>query len=218
MHAEFNYADRNIKIEVLELNYYSYYYLCTANSSGMSQCTSGFISEEELRTVLIAPMNRAQRIIPNLRFDCDGAITKWIVGASWRNATTATSFPELQIWRNSSRSGVYIKVGNTTLIATSQNSSQLYEFPVEPSLPFQRGDILGIFQPNGPQNHLSILYRTGRGTPLNYVFRLPENVTEPPLETFTTSSSGITRQTVLPLVTVEICKACIKTCNLWVYI
>ena len=159
-----------------------------------------------------------QRIIPSLRFDCDGAITKWIVGASWNNAASATSFPDLQIWRNSSTNGVYTKVGNTTLIATSSNSSRLYAFPVEPSLQFRRGDILGIFQPIGPQSRLSILYRTGRGNPLNFVFRPPENVTEPPLEIFTTSSSSIIRQTVLPLVTMEICKACKQIYNLWVYI
>ena len=150
--------------------------------------------------------DQAQRIIPSLRFDCDGAITKWIVGASWRNNRNAQSFPDLQIWRNSSENGVYTKVGNTTLIATSSNSSQLYEFPVEPSLPFQRGDILGIFQPSRSRSRLRILYRTGSGNPLNFVFRIPENVTEPPLETFTTSSRGVTRQTVLPLVTMEICK------------
>ena len=163
-------------------------------------------------------MNRAQRIIPSLRFDCDGAITKWIVGASWNN--NAQSFPELQLWRlNSSRNGVYTKVGNTTLIATSQNFSRLYEFPVEPSLPFQRGDILGIFQPSGSRSRLRIFYRIGSGNPLNFVFRPPGSVTEPrPLETFTTSSSDIIQQTVLPLVTMEICKACIQIYNLWVYI
>ena len=192
--------------------------MCTANSSEMSQCTSGFISEEELRAVLIGQRNRAQRIIPSLRFDCDGAITKWIVGASWRNATAATSFPDLQIWRNSSENGVYMKVGNTTLFATRSNSSRLYEFPVEPSLPFQRGDILGIFQPSNSLSRLRIYYRIGSGNPLNFVFRPPASVTEPPLETFNTSISSITRQTVLPLVTMEICKACIQIYNLWVYI
>ena len=153
--------------------------------------------------------NRAQRIIPSLRFDCDGAVTKWIVAASWNNGAAATSFPDLQIWRNLSENGVYTKVGNTTLIATSSNSSRLYEFAVEPSLPFQRGDILGIFQPNSSRSRLRIYYRTGSENPLNYVFRPPGSVTEPPLETFTTSSSGITQQTVLPLVTMELCKACI---------
>ena len=184
----------------------------------MSQCTSGFISEEELRTVLIGQRNRAQGIIPSLRFDCDGAITKWIVGAFWRNAANATSFPDLQIWRNSSENGVYMKVGNTTLFATRSNSSRLYEFPVEPSLPFQRGDILGIFQPSNSLSRLRIYYRIGSGNPLNFVFRPPASVTEPPLETFNTSISGIIRQTVLPLVTMEICKPCIKTYNFGVWI
>ena len=182
--------------------------LCTAGFSGMSRCTSGFISEEELTTVLIGQRNQ-QRIIPDLRFDCDGEITKWIVGAFWSN--NAPLFPELQLWRqNSSRNGVYTKVGTTTLNATTSNSSRLYEFPVEPSLSFQTGDILGIFQPSGSQSRLRILYRTGSGNPLNYVFRPPQNVTELPLETFTTSSSGIIRQTVLPLVTIEICKTYIQ--------
>ena len=174
----------------------------------MSQCTSGFISEEELATVLIGQRNQ-QRIIPDLRFDCDGEITKWIVGAIWSD--TATLLPELQLWRlNSSRNGVYTKVGTTTLNATTSNSSRLYKFPVEPSLQFQTGDILGIFQPSGSQSRLRILYKLGSGNPRNYVFSPPGNVTEPPLETFNTSSSGIGQQRVLPLVTIEICKACIK--------
>ena len=153
--------------------------------------------------------NQAQRIIPSLRFDCDGAITKWIVRASsWRSNRNA--FPDLQLWRNSSRNGVYTKVGNTTLIIAESNASQLYEIAVEPSLPFQRGDILGIFQPSGSRSRLRILYRTGSGNPRNYVVRLAGSVTEPPLETFTTSSSGVRQESALPLVTMEICKACIK--------
>ena len=149
--------------------------------------------------------NQAQRIIPSLMFDCDGAITKWIVGAIWRNSA---SHPDLQLWRlNSSENGVYTKVGNTTLIAAESNANQLYEFPVEPSLAFQSGDILGIFQPSTSRSRLSILYGTGSGNPWNYIFKPLLNVTEPPLETFTTSRS---RQTVLPLVTMEICEACIR--------
>ena len=154
--------------------------------------------------------NQAQRIIPSLRFDCDGAITKWIVGASWRSNGNAQSFPDLQLWRNSSRNGVYTKVGNTTLIIAESNASQLYEIAVEPSLPFRRGDILGIFQPSRSRSRLRILYRTGSGNPRNYVVRLAGSVTEPPLETFTTSSSGVRQESALPLVTMEICKACIK--------
>ena len=105
---------------------------------------------------------------------------------------------------------MYAKVGNTTLIVAESNASQLYEIAVEPSLPFQTGDILGIFQPSGSRSRLRILYSTGSGNPRNYVVRLSGSVTEPSLETFSTSSSGISQESALPLVTMEICKACIK--------
>ena len=151
--------------------------------------------------------NQAQRIIPSLRFDCDGAITKWIVRASsWRSNRNA--FPDLQLWRNSSRNGVYTKVGNTTLIAAESNASQMYEIAVEPSLPFRTGDILGIFQPS--RSRLRVLYGTGSGTPVNFFVRPARSETEPLLETFSTSSSGVEQESALPLVTMEICKACIK--------
>ena len=101
---------------------------------------------------------------------------------------------------------MYTKVGNTTLSATAENTSSVYELAVRPSLPFQRGDILGIFQPTSAKSRLQIRYRLGRGYPQNFLFRLADSITEPTLESFTTMSSGIIRQTVLPLVTVEICK------------
>ena len=153
-------------------------------------------------------LNRAQRIIPSLNFTCDGAINKWIVRAQWNSGGTA--FPDLQLWRSSGGNGVYTKVGNTTLNATSENSSSVYELAVKSSLPFQRGDVLGIFQPSTQLSRLRIHYRTENGTPQNFVFRPPaaSSVTEPPLESFTTASSNVIIQSALPLVTVEICKPC----------
>ena len=150
-------------------------------------------------------LNRAQRIIPSLNFTCDGAISKWIIRAQWNGGGTA--FPDLQIWRSSSGNGVYTKVGNTTLSATAENTSSVYELAVKPSLPFQRGDVLGIFQPSTQLSRLRIHYRTENGTPQNFVFRPPaaSSVTEPPLESFTTN---VMTQNALPLVTVEICKPC----------
>ena len=155
-------------------------------------------------TIPIGARNQAQRIIPNLRFDCDGAVTKWIVGAYW--SRNGVLFPDLQLWRRNA-SGVYNKVCNTTL-TTRYNASWLYEFAVDPSLPFQRDDILGIFQPSASLSRLRIIYRTGSGNPRNYVFNISENVTEPPLSMFSTSGTHVT-QSVLPFVIVESCKSCI---------
>jgi len=180
---------------------------CTDVSNASSQCTSGFISMDSLSTLSVRSlqrMSRAQRIIPSLNFSCDGAINKWIVRAQWNGGGTA--FPDLQLWRSSSGNGVYTKVGNTTLSAAARNSSSVYELEVKPSLPFQRGDILGIFEARGSRSRLRIYYRTGSGNPRNFVFRVDNSVTEPPLESFSTISST---QTALPLVTVEICKPCL---------
>ena len=44
---------------------------------------------------------------------------------------------------------VYIQVGATTIQA-NQSSNELYEYPVDPPLAFQEGDILDYFQP--PKN------------------------------------------------------------------
>ena len=158
-----------------------------------------------LNSTSVQKRNRAQRIIPNLNFSCDGAIKKWIVRAEWNNSGTA--FPDLQLWRLNS--GVYTKVGNTTLYASSKNSNSVYELEVRPSLPFQRGDILGIFQPIGRRSRLRIQYVNRNGNPLNLVFRVNGSVTEPPSDTFATTSPNLTRQAGLPLVTVEICKPCL---------
>jgi len=91
----------------------------------------------------------------------------------------------------------------------------VYELEVKPSLPFKRGDVLGIFQPTSARSRLRIRYvyrRLGSGYPQNFLFRLADSITEPISGSFTTMSSGIILQTtVMPLVTVEICKPYI--CN-----
>ena len=40
---------------------------------------------------------KRQQITPDIRFTCDGMITKWIVGA---NMAGSSFNPELQVWRN----------------------------------------------------------------------------------------------------------------------
>ena len=56
------------------------------------------------------------------------------------------SYPELQIWRPSGDT-TYSKEQSTTIMPMSQEGDRVYEFPVEPPLPFQPGDILGVRQP-----------------------------------------------------------------------
>ena len=73
----------------------------TADSPG---CECGFMSVERMRILLeldtvndFNSLAQHQQITPDIRFTCDGMITKWIIGA---NMAGSSINPELQVWRN----------------------------------------------------------------------------------------------------------------------
>ena len=103
--------------------------------------------------------SKRQVVYPSISFACNGTIHKWIIGAKWEGNSDA--YTELQVWRRSSGS-VYTKVGSTTIIVGAENDSQLYEYPLENSLAFQEGDILGYFQPNEENSELDLYLENSR--------------------------------------------------------
>ena len=178
---------------------------------GESQCTSGFMTLDSLRGLgQVTGGNRKnrdqqQRIIPSNNFTCNGSITKWIVAAKWENGGGHTYFPELQIWRAGTFS--YIKVNSSTLSATSENQSNVYEHIPSSPLPFQEGDFLGIFQPDRDTSRLRVYYIDKIG-PINYYYdpdSINLNVNTPPVGIFVVISST-RNQDDRPLVAVEISK------------
>ena len=148
--------------------------------------------------------NQQQRIFPQIKFTCDGNITKWIMGAIRNN--TRDYFPELQIWRDIGND-TYTKVGNTTpgnaTPLLQDVAATVYEYSPEHPLEFQAGDILGVFQPRGPLSHLRVYYEENNG-PTS--FDVVVDDTEPLLDIFTLTQSGVRTSSDLPLITVEIGK------------
>ena len=73
----------------------------TADSPG---CECGFMSVERMRLLRrLDTVNnynflaQHQQITPDIRFTCDGMITKWIIGAYMAGGSFN---PELQVWRS----------------------------------------------------------------------------------------------------------------------
>ncbi len=155
----------------------------------------------ETRFTQTANRPRQQRIIPGINFTCDGFIVKWILRGRWDSSDGHDFNPDFQIWRRGDENGAYIPVGNTTIRVVSENSSRIYEYPVSPPLAFQRGDVLGIFQPRNVYNRLRVYFETNNG-PTNYYIRTGSNEMEPPLQEFSTAVAD--NEPALPLVTVEI--------------
>ena len=167
-------------------------------------CTSGFATREAVEaaaTRSLVNRDEQQRIIPQINFTCDGAITKWIVDGRWDNSGMHDWYPDLQIWRVTGPN-TFTKVGNTTLrIETGSRDMTYYEYSPPTPLSFQAGDVLGIFQPDMGKNCLRLYFQSGAG-PQNYYERLDNNdiVEPPPSDVFTL---GTMFQNDLPLISVE---------------
>ena len=142
-----------------------------------------------------------QQITPDIRFTCDGMITKWIIGAY-----TAGGFlnPELQVWRNRGND-VYQKINGTFIDVTtsSQYEYSVYEYSNFSPIPFQAGDILGVFIPRYYYSNL-VLLSENTTSPTNYYLTTGSTVSESPYDMMDISS--VMSQGYHPLVSVEIGK------------
>jgi hypothetical protein len=157
------------------------------------QCSIGF---PPLSFVLPAPTTeeRRQAVIPGINFTCNGTVTRWTVGATWRG--DYTTFTELQIWRNVSGTQ-YMKVDSSNIIVGAGNVSQVYELDIP--LVFQKGDIFGYFQPSKMSSQTNLYLEISEKATVFYNELSGGDTTPPNL--FDLESAGI--DTNYPLVAVE---------------
>ena len=143
-----------------------------------------------------------QFLFTGLRFRCSGNVTKWIVGADF-NGTSRTRDPALGIYRDRPGGGFADRVGATVLEQQQSVASRLYEFTLDPPLPFQTNDSLGYYLPPDMELRLRPYYRLITGAPAsqNYV---PSNPPAEGVSTFNFASAPTEETDRFPLVAVEI--------------
>ena len=167
-------------------------------------CLNGFFSDSELieQTRLVninGVVSRPgqQRLFPDIRFTCNGFLTKWIFGA--QTQASGGRMPELQIWRlNSGSTNSYTKT-NSSLITPNavSGSPNVHEYVPSTPLQFNVGDILGVHQPPMDDPSQLVMYYQANTGPVNY----RRNVNDPP-NSFNAGSP--INQYDYPLVSVEI--------------
>ena len=147
---------------------------------------------------------KRQQITPDIRFTCDGMITKWIVGADWIRG--GDSYPELQIWR-SSGNDMYQKINGTFLVIDTESEDQVYEYDDFAPIPVQVGDILGVFVPHNGDSKLRLQAESEHG-PTNYYIRIDNSGTVSPYGSIDLQQDTpqVSSSVYHPLVTVEIGK------------
>lgn len=169
-------------------------------------CTQGFVGRADLLVKAgilsdnysdLSYREATQRIIPSMTFHCNGAITKFMIaGLSYG---TRAHHPELQIWRREDTTHWQRKeaTGDNTAVVRTVHLNVLEYIPIPP-LPFQVGDVLGIYQPYSSVSALK-LYLEETGPENHYKGALLSSLT-----VFDTDGLGVGTESRLPLVAVEI--------------
>ena len=141
---------------------------------------------------------RRQYIYPEMKFSCNGSVTKWIYGAVDQNRSTG-DLPELQIWRQTCPNS-YNKQGSSLVTANISIAPNVYEYyPVTP-LEFHEGDILGVHIPDDNNSQLC-LYEQIESGPCNLCIN---NVVNSPAPSTINGILTIDEANNFPLVTVII--------------
>ena len=98
-----------------------------------------------------------QQLNPNMRFTCNGVITKWIIGAELQDEENYL-FPELQVWRQTNNN-TYQKINGTVIRIPQSHRERNNIFIYEGFQPitFKSGDILGAFLPQRNRGRLRLL-------------------------------------------------------------
>ena len=179
--------------------------------NGADDCTSGFMSVERMRLLLDIDnteghihTDRRQQITPDIRFTCDGMITKWIIAAQWQGGSML--YPELQVWRNIGND-TYQKINGTFIEPPEEDiDNDIYEYDNFTPIPFQSGDILGIFIPQTDSSRLRILSEDVN-SPNNYYLSTSDTASVSPYNMIDIQTNpSVMIQGYHPMVTVEIGK------------
>ena len=152
-------------------------------------CTSGFVSLESLiaQSGMFSFIETGQYLYPSIKFTCSGSITGWSVLSKRSTDNNNTLYPDLQVWRGEG-GGAYTRVGSTTLNGGSIQSGgktgfNIREYPLEPPLEFQTGDIFGIFQPPLDMSYLNVFAHKRLGSTPTVILIETNSAVKPPNST-----------------------------------
>ena len=113
-------------------------------------------------------LNNETRLLIEYQFNCSSTnITSVIVGGDLRTPNNNRQlFPSVQIWRPlDGRSNQYYRVLETerTIYYSTNNVSTngVFEYPLDPPIPVQSGDILAISQPPQENSIFRVYYTQG---------------------------------------------------------
>ena len=110
------------------------------------------------------------RVIPGLRFTCNGSITSLLLGADAR-IVNGSKYPQVGIWRlktNSFNFKYYDREEKKRikLDAGTFSPDGVLQYNLKKPLPFQSGDVLGVWQPPEVDSAVRLFYDNDASAPV----------------------------------------------------
>ena len=101
------------------------------------------------------------RVLPSMNFLCSGTISSWTFVARKRNGGGRNQYPRFQLWRPNG-TDTYKKVYeyySSRFITADSSGLTITEYKLRAPIPFQAGDVLGVYQPGNIGNsRLSVIH------------------------------------------------------------
>ena len=100
-------------------------------------------------------------MVPGLNFSCAGSITSILLVAKISTVTgNRNNYPEVQIWRTVGQGFMYEKQASQEIRLAEGDFSPdgVFQYNLITPLPFQIGDMLGVWQPEGSQSVVQLFY------------------------------------------------------------
>jgi len=190
------------------LTYTNYVYLSTSQESSVSPIDG--LDSLRKKAVLIYSGRESLselRVLPSMNFSCSGTVSSWTFVAQIRkrNGGGRNQYPRFQLWRpngTDTYEKVYEYYTGSSRFMTADNSGLTTAEYMPPAIPFQAGDVLGVYQPgNSGNSRLSVIHVSvppGFGY-INFVRKTDVAV-------FDTTASDVSASNDFPLVAVNASK------------
>ena len=143
-------------------------------SSLAEDCAHGFIGRDilqlaEARVAFNSSASTMRAVVPELKFTTSGLLTKWIFAAQYTTILNS-AYPHFQVWRKTGSTFTAVE-GTITSSSLPSRSTFLnvYEYFLEPPVPVEAGDFVGMVVPGSNDGRLKLSIIRGVGYDIHTV-------------------------------------------------
>ena len=143
-------------------------------SSLAENCARGFIGRDilqlaEAKVAFITPASTMRAVVPELKFTASGLLTKWIFAAQYTTIFNSL-YPQFRVWRKTGSTFTAVEgTISSSYLPSRSTFLNVYEYFLDPPVPVEAGDFVGMVVPNSKDARLRLSIIRGIGYDIHTV-------------------------------------------------